>query len=101
MASLCQGALWQKFAVFRKLWHFSPSKHLYRIFWLEFEISTSKLTPVPNFTSIAQKIRELEFWPNTENSLMTSYLPPSDDVSKILMAFERFCPRVPSCQVWL
>ena len=27
---------------------------------------------------------------------MTSYLPPSDDVSKIFMAFERFCPREPS-----
>ena len=40
-------------------------------------------------------------WNDTKNSLMTSCLPPSDDVSKIFMAFERFCPRVPSCQVWL
>ena len=40
-------------------------------------------------------------WNNTENGLMTSYLPPSDDVSKIFMDFERFCLRVPSCQVWL
>ena len=40
-------------------------------------------------------------WNNTKNGLMTSYLPPSDGVSKIFMAFEEFCPRVPSCQVWL
>ena len=38
---------------------------------------------------------------DTKNGLMTSYLPSSDDISKIFMAFERFCPRVPSCQVWL
>ena len=37
---------------------------------------------------------------NTENCLMTSYLLHSDDVSKISVAFERFCPRVLSCQVW-
>ena len=40
-------------------------------------------------------------WNNTKNDLMTSYLPPSDGVSKLFIAFERFCPRVPSCQVWL
>ena len=38
---------------------------------------------------------------DTKNGLITSYLPPSDDVSKIFMAFGRFCPRVPSCKVWL
>ena len=44
---------------------FSFKTYLYRIFWLEFEISASELTPVPNFSSIGQKIRELEFWPGT------------------------------------
>ena len=36
---------------------------------------------------------------DTENCLMTSYLPHSDEVSKIFMALERFCLRVISCQV--
>ena len=31
---------------------------------------------------------------DTKNGLMTSYLPPSDDVNKIFMVFERFCLRV-------
>ena len=30
---------------------------------------------------------------------MTSYLPPSDDVSKVFMAFERFCPVVIRLQI--
>ena len=40
-------------------------------------------------------------WNDTKNGLMTSYLPPGDDISKIFMAFERFCPRVLSCQAVL
>ena len=40
-------------------------------------------------------------WNDTKNGLMTSYLPPGDDVRKTFKTFERFCPRVPSCQVWL
>ena len=40
-------------------------------------------------------------WNDTKYGLMTSYLPPGDDVSELFMAFERFCPRVPSCQAWL
>ena len=40
-------------------------------------------------------------WNTTKNGLMMSYFPPGEDISKIFMAFERFCPRVPSCQVWL
>ena len=31
-------------------------------------------------------------WNDTKNGLMTSYLSPSDDVSKIFIAFERFVP---------
>ena len=31
-------------------------------------------------------------WNDTKNGLMTSYLPPGDDVNKIFTAFERFCP---------
>ena len=34
-------------------------------FLVQFEISASKLTPMPNFSLTGQKIRELEFWPGT------------------------------------
>ena len=61
----CQGALGQKFQFFVKNGLFSFKTYLYRIFWLEFEISASELTSVPNFSLIGQKIRELEFWPRT------------------------------------
>ena len=104
MTTLLSRSALAKISVFRKKWHFSPSKHIYiGCFGLEFQISASELTPVPNFSSIGQKIRELEFlnWNDTKNSLMTSYLPSIDDVSKLFMDFERFCPRLPSCQVWL
>ena len=37
---------------------------------------------------------------DSENCLMTSYTRGRDDVIKILNAFERFCARVPSYQVW-
>ena len=80
---------------------FSFKTYLYRMFRLEFEISASELTPVPNFSSIGQKETQILTWNDTKNGLMTSYLPPGDDLSKLFMDFERFCPRVPSCQVWL
>ena len=59
----CQEALAQNFQFFVKMAFFSFKTFLYRIFWLEFEISASELTFVPNFSSIGQKIREIEFWP--------------------------------------
>ena len=62
MATLLSRSAWAKISVFRRKWHFSPSKRIYiGFFWLEFEISASELTPVPNFSSIGQKIRELDF----------------------------------------
>ena len=62
METLLSRSAWAKISVFRKKWPFSPSKRIYiGFFWLEFEISASELTPVPNISSIGQKIRELEF----------------------------------------
>ena len=62
MATVLSRSAWAKNSVFRTKWPFSPSKRIYiEFFWLEFEISVSELTPVPNFSSIGQKIRELEF----------------------------------------
>ena len=42
-------------------------------FWLEFEISASKLTPVPNFSSIEQNIRELEFRPGKLDDVIVTF----------------------------
>ena len=99
----CQGGLGQKFQFFAKKWPFFSFKtYLYRIFWLEFEIRAQNL---PLFQISAQLTKDkgtrILTWNDTKNGFMTSYLPPSDDVSKIFMAFERFCPRVPSFEVWL
>ena len=62
MATLLSRSTWAKISVARKKWPSSPSKRIYiGFFWLEFEISASELTTVPNFSSIGQKIRELDF----------------------------------------
>ena len=62
MATLLSRSAWEKFSVFRKNGIFSLQTYLYRIFWLEFEISASELTPVPNFSSNGQKIKEVSFF---------------------------------------
>ena len=60
MATLLSRSAWAKISVFCKEWPFSPSERIYiGFFCLEFEISAPELTPVPNLSSIGQKIREL------------------------------------------
>ena len=62
MATLLSRSAWAKISVFRKNGLFLlQNVFILDFFWLEFEISASELTPVPNFSSIGQKIRELEF----------------------------------------
>ena len=61
----CQGALRRKFQFFVKNGPFLLQKVFISDFWLEFKISASELTPVPNFNSVLQKIKELECWPGT------------------------------------
>ena len=99
MATLCQGALGQKFQFFVKKWHFSPSKRIY----IGYFGSNSKIDQCAKFQLhwTKDKGTRILTWNTTKNSLMMSYLPPGDNVSKTFMAFERFYPRVPSCQVWL
>ena len=91
MATLLSKSALVKISVFHKNGLFLLQNVIISDFLLEFEISATELTPAPNFTSIGQNIRDS----------MSSYLPPGDDVSKTSMVFERFCTRVPSCQVWL
>ena len=83
---------------------FSFKMYLYWIFWLEFEISASELTHVPHCLRIDpcttfqlnwtknKGTRILTWNSNTKNSLMTSYLPPNDDVSKFLWLLREFFP---------
>ena len=59
--SFVKECLGKNFSFLYKIAFFFFKMYLYRLFWLKFEISASELTPVPNFTSIGQKIRKLEF----------------------------------------
>ena len=94
VATLLSKSAWAKISVFRREWHFSPSKCIYIGLLGSNSKSAPQLTPVPNFSSIEQKVQKLEIltWNDTKNSLMTSYLPPSDDVSKILWFLRDFVP---------
>ena len=79
----CQGALGQKFQFFAKNRIFYFKMYLYRMFWLEFEISVPELTPCTKFQLhwTKDKGTQILTWNTAKNGLMTSYLPPSDDVS--------------------
>ena len=84
---------------FCKKWYFSLSKHIYMDFFLDF-LSLKmdfcgKLQP--DWTK--HKGTRISTWIETENCLMTSYLSYGNDISKSFVTFERFGPRVRSCQV--
>ena len=104
MATLLSRSAWAKISVFRKkngiffLQNVFISDILARI-----RNQHLRIDPCAKFQPNWKKDKGTQIltWNDTKNSLMTSYLLPSDDVSKIFMAFERFCPRVPPCQVWL
>ena len=102
MATLLSRSAWTKNSVFRKKWPFSPSKRIYIEFLARIRNQHLKIEPCAKFQLhwTKDKGTRILTWNYTKNGLMTSYLPPGDDASKIFMAFERFCPRVPSCQVW-
>ena len=90
METLLSRSAWAKFPVFRQKAFFSLKRYSYLLFLkFKFEISASKLTPVPNFSQIGQNIREAGIltWNDTESCLMTSYLAHSDDISKIIIDF--------------
>ena len=104
MAIIFSRSACAKISVFRKKWPFSPSKLIYIGFFLAgIRNQRLRIGPCAKFQLhwTKDKGTRILTWKNTKNGLLTSYLPPNDDVSKILMAFERVCPRVASCQVWL
>ena len=67
---------------------FSLKSYLYRIFKLKFEISALKLTHVPNFSKIEQKIKELEFRPRP--ILHDDIIRQNNDVVKIFVSLRDF-----------
>ena len=90
----CQGALGQKFQFFLKDGLFLLQNVFISDFlWLEFEISTSELIRAKfQLYWTRNKGTRILTWNDTKNGLMTSYLPPSDDVSKILRLLRDFVP---------
>ena len=103
MATLLSRSAWEKFQFLVKIWHFSPSERIYIGFLAGIRHQRLRIDPCTKFQFNSRKDKGTRIltWNDTKNSLMTSYLPPIDEVSKIFMAFKRFYPRIPSCQVWL
>ena len=95
----CQGALGQKIQFFVKNAIFLLQNVFTSDFLALIRNQQLRIGPCAKFQLNWTKDEgtRILYWSDTKNDLMTSYLPPSDDVSKIFMAFERFCTRVPSC----
>ena len=102
MATLLSRSAWAKFPVFRKQWPFSRSKGIHIGFLVQIRNQRLKIEHCAKFQpdwtknkggSNFELEQQLLSWNNTENCLMTSHLPHSDDVSKIIIDFERFCSR--------
>ena len=93
MATLLSRSPWAKISVFRKknglflLQNVFISDFLARI-----RNQRLKIDPCAKFQLhwTKDKGTRILTWNNTKNGLMTSYLPPSNDVSKIFMAFQNF-----------
>ena len=103
MATLLSRSALVEISVFCKIWPFSPSKRIYIGFLARIQNQCLRADPCTKLQLHWRKDNGTRIltWNETKNGLMTSYLPRDDDVSNIFMAFERFCPRVPSCQVCL
>ena len=103
MATLLSRSAWAKISFFRKKWPFSPKNVFILDFLARIRNQRLRIDRCAKFQLHWTKDKRTRIltWNNTKNGLMTSCLPPSNEVSKIFMAFERFCPRVASCQVWL
>ena len=94
MAMLLSKSAWAKFPVFRKKrWPFSRSKGIHmKFFSVKIRNQCLKIDPCAKFQPDWTKDKEarISTWNDTENCLMTSYLPHSDDVSKILSILRDF-----------
>ena len=91
MATLLSRSAWAKISVFRKKWPFSPSKLIISDFLARIRNQRLRIDPCPKFQLhwTNNKGTQILTWNDTKTGLITSYLPPGDDVSKIFMDFER------------
>ena len=101
MATLLSRSTCAKFSVFRKNGIFLLQNVFISDFLTRIRNQCLRIDLCAKFQLNWTKDKENQIltWKDTKNGLKTSYLPPIDDVSNIFMAFERLCPRVPSCQV--
>ena len=90
MATPLSRSAWAKISFFRKKWHFSPSKRIDIGFLARIQNQRLRIDPCAKFQLnwTKDKGTGILTWNDTKNCLMTSYLPPSDDVSKLFMDFE-------------
>ena len=103
METLLSRIAWEKLHVFVKNGLFLLQNVLISNFLARIRNQRLKIDPCAKFQLHWTKDKGTRILTlnDTKNGLMTSYLPHSDDVSKMFIAFEKFCPRVPSFQVWL
>ena len=89
MATLLSRSALAKILVFRKKWPFSPSKRICIGFLARIQNQRLKIDPCNKFQLhwTKDKGTRILTWNNTKNGLMTSHLPPSDGVSKIVNGF--------------
>ena len=94
MATLLSRSAWAKLSVFRKKWHFSPSKRIYIGFLARIQNQRLRIDPCTKFQLnwAKDKGTRILTWKDTKNNLMTSYLPPTEDVIKILWLLRDFVP---------
>ena len=95
MATLLSRSVWAKISVFRKNGPFLLKNVFISDFLARIRNQRLRIDPCAKFQLHRTKNKGTRIFTlnDTKNSLMTSYLPPGDDVSKICMAFERFSPR--------
>ena len=87
MATPLSRSAWAKISVFRKKWHFSSLKRVHIGFSLaRIRNQRLRIDPCAKFQLNWTKDKETRIltWNDTKNSLMTSYLLPSDDVVWLL-----------------
>ena len=94
MPTLLSRSTWAKISVFRKKWSFSPSKRIYIGLLARIRNQRLRIDPCAKFQFhwTKDKGTRILTWNDTKNGLMTSYLPSSDDVSKILWLLRDLVP---------
>ena len=90
----CQGALGQKFQFFFKNGLFLLQNVFISEFLARIRNQRLRIDPCAKFQlhSTKDKGARILTWNDTENCLMTLYLPPGDDVSKFLWLLRDFVP---------